>query len=477
MVADPGGIKRVVNAYVARRLDPLQQVVEHNSSELAQVRSDVEALRDELLQERERFEALRGDLLGERRRVEALLGTVNLLARRGHRSGRIRCLFLIHYMEAWDSLADVIEEMREAEDFEPIVASIPRRLPGAPGFQDEELTHQRLNALGAPHLRFEGDDTNLTLDTIKQLEPDLIFRQSQWDVDVPLAFSTGNLSFARLALIPYEVFNPIENVPAPAPIRDSATDSRFHRNCWAVFCANQMVRARAVESTPASGAAQYVVTGHPKLQRLRRALAASPNAKPGSPFTVMWNAHHSIGEDWTRFGLFPTMAPEMVAWARARPDMRFVFSPHPSLLTVLESAEPPLTPEFVAGFWEQWNALPNTEFDPGGDTGTYGELFARCDVCVSDGISMLVEFQIANKPVIHVAREGHRPFNELGRVAERGFHTVATTEEARSLVERFAAGEPDPLADAQEEVVAELFGEHDAAREIVAYIRENWDTH
>ena len=52
-----------------------------------------------------------------------------------------------------------------------------------------------------------------------------------------------------------------------------------------------------------------------------------------------------------------------------------------------------------------------------------------------------------------------------------------TTEEARSLVERFAAGEPDPLADAQEEVVAELFGEHDAAREIVAYIRENWDTH
>ena len=103
------------------------------------------------------------------------------------------------------------------------------------------------------------------------------------------------------------------------------------------------------------------------------------------------------------------------------------------------------------------------------------QLFARCDVCVSDGISMLVEFQIANKPVIHVAREGHRPFNELGRVAQRGFHTVSTTVEARAIVDRFAAGEPDPLADAQERVVAELFGEHDAAREIVDYIRDNWD--
>ena len=475
MVADLGGLKRAINAYVARRLDPLQQVVEHNASELAQVRSDVEALRGALQGEREHVEALRGALEGERERVGALLGTVNLLTRRSHRSGRIRCLFLIHYMEAWDSVADVIAQMRQAEDFEPIVASIPRRLPGAPGFRDEELTHRRLNTLGVAHLRFDGDDTNLTLDTIKQLEPDLIFRQSQWDVDVPPAFSTENLSFARLALIPYEVFNPIENVTAPAPIRDSATDSRYHRNCWAVFCANEMVRTRAAALSPANSASQYVVTGHPKYQRLRRVLAASPTAEPGSPFTVMWNAHHSVGEDWTRFGLFPAMAPEMVEWARARPDLRFVFSPHPSLLTVMASAHPPLTPESVAGFWEEWNALPNTDFDPGGDTGTYGELFARCDACVSDGISMLVEFQIASKPVIHVAREGHRPFNELGRVAQRGFHTVSTTAEARALVERFAAGDPDPLADAQEGVVAEVFGEHDAAREIVDYIRDNWD--
>ena len=29
----------------------------------------------------------------------------------------------------------------------------------------------------------------------------------------------------------------------------------------------------------------------------------------------MWNAQHSIGADWTLFGLFPAMAPEMVEWA------------------------------------------------------------------------------------------------------------------------------------------------------------------
>ena len=195
-------------------------------------------------------------------------------------------------------------------------------------------------------------------------------------------------------------------------------------------------------------------------------------AQTDRPFTVMWSAHHSIADDWTRFGLFPTMWPEMVAWARDRPDWRFVFSPHPSLLTVMDAAEPPLSPDVVADFWDQWRALPNAEFDPGGDDGTYGSLFARSDVCVSDGISMLVEFQIVGKPVIHVAREGHAPFNDIGQVCQQGWHTVASTTEARQLVEGFAAGEPDPLAQAQREVVAEVFGDRDAAREIVDYIRD-----
>ncbi|MEZ5184114.1 MAG: hypothetical protein R2720_00075 [Candidatus Nanopelagicales bacterium] len=54
---------------------------------------------------------------------------------------------------------------------------------------------------------------------------------------------------------------------------------------------------------------------------------------------------------------------------------------------------------------------------------------------------------------------------------------MTTTTEERALVERFEAGDPDPLADVQEEVMAELFGERDAAGEIVEYIRKNWDRH
>ena len=148
-------------------------------------------------------------------------------------------LFLVHYMEAWDSIADVVQLMLVADDFEPIVASLPRRLPGSSDFSHEDLTHARLTALGIPHIRLDG--TSLAADAVKQLDPDLIFRQSQWDRDIPPAFSATSLRYARLALVPYEMCNLLENPPSRSAVHDSASDSIFHRSCWAVFCANDLV--------------------------------------------------------------------------------------------------------------------------------------------------------------------------------------------------------------------------------------------
>ena len=46
-------------------------------------------------------------------------------------SGRpIRVVFLSFYFEAWDALADIYRQMLTDPRFEPIVISIPRRLPG-----------------------------------------------------------------------------------------------------------------------------------------------------------------------------------------------------------------------------------------------------------------------------------------------------------------------------------------------------------
>ena len=140
----------------------------------------------------------------------------------------------------------------------------------------------------------------------------------------------------------------------------------------------------------------------------------------------------------------------------------------------MNAAHPPLTTQMVESFRARWAALPNTTTFLGDAGGGYADMFAVSDVLVSDGLSLLLEYQIANKPVVFLERVDHRPFSPMGDIAQRGFHTVATVPDARAIVGRFAAGEPDPLAPMQREVVQELFGEHDPAREIVDHIRAHW---
>ncbi len=441
-------IARAVNAYVSRRLQPLEQDLASNRSEIADLRSEISAL-------------------GTTNRE--LLATVNTLSRRRRDSAPIRCLFLVHYMEAWDSIADVYAEMDAADDFAPLVASIPRRLVHAPDFGGEQFTHERLDALGVPHIRLNGPDSFRDLQTVKHLDPHLILRQSQWDADVPPAFATEHLAFARLALIPYETMSLIEAAPPPPGVADWLSDTPYHRSSWAVFCANEYVREFAARTSPVTQGEQFIVTGHPKPDRIRRTMRAT--APKQRPFTVTWSAHHSLDDEWSRFGMFHLVHDDMLTWAEERPEWSFVFSPHPSLSTRLDAAAPPLTPKAVAGFRERWDALPNTStFTAAG----YGSLFAHSDLMVTDGLSMLLEYQLANKPVVHLKRPDHRPFSTMGRIAQKGFHSVGSVAEARVKADGFAAGQPDPLAQAQREVVQELFGDHRPAKEIVEHIRRNW---
>ncbi|WP_028928559.1 hypothetical protein [Pseudonocardia asaccharolytica] len=80
---------------------------------------------------------------------------------------------------------------------------------------------------------------------IKAIEPDVVYRQSQWDADVPDELSTERLGFVRTCLIPYETMNLVVNV-AGERTANTAVDSDFHRAAWMVFCTNKMMLETAI---------------------------------------------------------------------------------------------------------------------------------------------------------------------------------------------------------------------------------------
>ncbi|MGZ6906729.1 MAG: hypothetical protein ACXVJ7_03560 [Acidimicrobiia bacterium] len=383
------------------------------------------------------------------------------------RDGPLRVVFLIHLIEAFDGCADVIASMAASADFEPVVVSIPRRFNGELEFGFEEDVHRFLDTEGVAHHRITVAELADGRARLEALEPDLVVRQSQWDDDVPPAFSTAQLRFVRTALIPYETMNIVENVEQPGTT-DTALDSPLHREAWIVFCTNDLVLEAARRS---GGGSRFAVTGHPKADRLRCAVPASPNGfrRGGSPTArIAWSAHHSIASNWTGFGAFPLMAHDMLTWARDCPDCDFVFLPHPALVAFCNRPESPITRAEFEDWHTRWSALPNTATST---HGRYAGVLAASDLLVTDGLSLLVEYQLFERPVIYFERAGHRPFNRIGQIVRQGAHAVTTTADARRVAARLL-DEPDPLVGNQRDNVARLFGNEPATPRMMAALRE-----
>jgi hypothetical protein len=404
-------------------------------------------------------------------RFRELRDSVHVAARRSGLTRRpTRVLFLVHHIEAWDAYHDLVQAMRSSTDFEPIVASIPRHFRGSDGFTYEEEIHRALDQHGVSHIRLRAHEDDEALRLLKAIDPDLVFRQSQWDADVPGDFGTDRLTFARLCLVPYETMNLVQNVPLP-DTANSAVDNPLHRAAWAVFCTNDLMLEMA-RTDGARAGQQFRVTGHPKADRIRRATPSWP--LPGRPTgdgvrRIVWSAHHSIGTKWSNFGAFPAMADDMLAWAAEDGDAEFVFMPHPTLFPFVHSADSPVPAEQLDRWLADWEALPNTALVTSGD---YPPLLAASDLLITDGLSMLVEYQLLQRPVVFVERPDHRPFTAIGEIVRNGTHAVASVAEARAVERRFRQGEPDPLRELQASNVERLFGSEPSVQRILATLRE-----
>lgn len=379
---------------------------------------------------------------------------------------RMRVLFLVHHIEAWDSLDELVREMRVEPDFDVVVASIPRTFPGDVGPSSEERIHQGLTARGVDHIRITMSEDAERLNLVRAFDPDIIFRQSQWDADIPAAFSTANLRFARLCLVPYETVNIVENTPIEGT-SNSAVDLGFHRAAWRVFVTEMMKEIADRDGVRSGG--QFVATGHPKADRLRAVAPAWPIDRDGCRGRVVWSAHHTIGTGWTDFGVAHLIADDMLAWAQSRPDLDFVLLVHPALPPFLRSPNSPVTEEDARRFLARWESLPNATHLVSAD---YAPVLRASDLLIVDGLSMLVEYQVMEKPIIHLERPGHRPFNEIGRLVMEGVHTALAFDAARRLAEEFLAGRSDPLAANQRAITRRIFGTEPAVPRILAALRE-----
>lgn len=391
----------------------------------------------------------------------------NLTVRKlGASTPRIRCLFLVHAIESWDAQIDLYEAMLADARFEPLVASINRRFPGDDGFGGEDQTSAALDAAGVRHIRLGMEPSWPALDIMRALQPDVVFRQSQWEIDVPPAFATPRLNFARICSVPYGMsivgkFSPGDE--SVGGVNAQSFDQQYHRMAWRVFCETERTRDYFVQFGH-SDPAKFVVSGYPKLARLLHA-RTEPESWPiagARRFRVIWAPHYSVGTDWLGFGTFDKNYRDFLALARERSDIDFVLKPHPALFPFAASTGAVPQPALDA-FLRDWNALPNCSVE----LGTYARLFAASDMMVTDGLSFFTEYPIFGKPLVFIDSGRHVPMNALGDVALAAAHHVSTFADIKRAIEGYAKGAPLALDSERRALLDILFPRDRAATDII----------
>ena len=397
--------------------------------------------------------------------VDHMDDTLSMLTR-DVKTPRKTVLFLIHNVATLDSIILILQKLRQLPEFDVIVASINRKFPGDNGFGGEEDTHLELDKMGIDHIRLNMDDSWEALKIIKLFHPGVIFRQSPWDNDIPEAFSTANLSFARLCYTPYYGVHITKD---PEGSQNLHEDQTFHRHCWKIFVDKQtgdMYRAHSL-----LGGRNIVETGLSKYEYLQASVKSHKKDIHKIP-VIIWAPHHAFGEGWFNFSTFPLIYKYMLNFVK-NSSYHFVFRPHPAFYNnmIVCSA---MTEDEMKKFYKEWNSLSNTSISINDD---YAPLFAESVAMITDGISFLASYQITGKPLIWTVNKGHREFTELGLKMEEGLYAVDAEEIEKldGLLEKLLKKGEDPLSEKRKHFVSEFLipDKMSPSDAVVKYLSEN----
>jgi len=350
---------------------------------------------------------------------------------------KLRVVFVLNAVETLDASVPLLKALIEHERFEVRVLTFNRIFRGVEQTETKALLDQKLAQLGINVVLTSGD-AQIDTARLKDWAPDFLFRQSEWDQDFPAEVAVRNLFWTRVMHLSYVitenfVYNP--NSELPFFMLD------YYEKIWRYFVSNPLTeKERDLLAKTFISEDVFEPVGSLKAVQIKNTVPQWPVETTKQK--VIWMPHHSIGNEWFAFGTFDENYQAIYDWTVAHPDISVVLNPHPSLPAVIEAGTGALSKEDFDAFLVKWNQLPNTNYLI--REGSYPAV-AASDVILSDGISVLYEAQILNKPIVYIENPAHVAFTEYGEQLARGIHRETKIDEALTEVEKLLAA-PDDLA-------------------------------
>ena len=172
-----------------------------------------------------------------------------------------------------------------------------------------------------------------------------------------------------------------------------------------------------------------------------------PRVTDESP-TIIWAPHYSINGGYLHRGSFLYLYDVMVQMARQYERVKFVFKPHPKLLSELY-LHPEWGKERTDSYYSLWNSMSNTHLE----LGNYVNLFMSSNAMIHDCGSFTAEYLYSRNPVLFITKDKNKTLEELSQFGKEAIHAHyfgETTNDIKHFIEDIVLNGNDPLKEKRE---------------------------
>lgn len=385
-------------------------------------------------------------------------------ARRKPKGEKIRVLFIVSEIAKWKEQS-LYELMEVSGEFYPIVGLSAWNNQGNGRLTVNEFAAMQgraesfFDAMGDRHVRtVTVEDGTWIYHDLSEFKPDVVFYTEQWS-PCPKQNPKDVSRFALTCFLPYYV-------PDFGIIRIDC-HQQVERLSDVYFCLGE-TWAKTYRSAMRliSHAVKYEVTGHPALDRFCK----ETNRRPKKNY-VIYAPHfaypHPKQQEFYLIGTFDWNGLQILEYAEAHPEIKWVFKPHPVLRRTLIGTGL-MSLEEVDAYYGRWAKIATVSTDS-----NYQDLFLESRVIITDSGSFLPEYGSTGRPVIRLicAANRHVPPAAAKNVYDT-YYNVHNLDEMYKVFKSVIEDGQDPNRDARLAAVqkAGLCGVN-ASENIVRYIK------
>ena len=346
----------------------------------------------------------------------------------------LKVVFYVYDDTKWKSQS--VYDLMESDDrFEPYIFVTKNNAPKDNcNYQTNEEYEKVYDFFAKKNMRvIRGYDTESDrFIPLEETGADIIIYQHPWYVETtqgPVVCS----KFALTYYIPYFVSDTDESFEY---------DLRFHKYVHRYYVPNEIIKNNYASKMPDRGE-KLAVVGHPLFDYYYL------DKKPHEEKYIIYAPHWTVCGDNIRYGTFDWSGYRILEYAESRPELNWVFKPHPLLYKFLFTSGY-MSKKQADEYYKRWEKVGILY-----DKGDYTDIFQNSRLMITDSGSFLIEYFVTQKPCIHLLSEKFKGNNFVQQICKT-YYEAKNINEFNEYLDILINRGQDPKKPEREEVLAKL---------------------